>query len=450
MLSSFRSIIVDFYIKCRTNLDNIISLSSTTLFDNVPFALTNLDINLLSFQLIRQVPLLEGLVVFDGLICACKFSIEYVYYKIKDNVLVTKPDYNNETLRLDFIKSYNSLYKIDTIDRYVIYSCIYIIYGLASCCVEPNSNVNILLYWTSFIIALPVVQNKLLESELLGDRYTDYKTNKRIFLSYSLSKFIISSIQDLDSSIDHIQNYHIFVLYKYLTLDLVLKFLQSYIFIFVLCYLRSSEATYYYYKAIKLAYYYSTGYLFNSISRSDSVYVINVVIKGKRWFDIDKIEIVHAFYSIISEKYNSKNNFMTTLQFNFIKFCTLWSIVCFLKMLTFQIVTLLALLYLLVTEYVNPFDKNGTGRIKRYFTSLCICILILTNVNDLIISSFFVLNPVILYIFDEIVFFVRNLNDIKKILNYYTSDDKNILKTYSKRIKTSAIRDNEYVFITRG
>ena len=64
MLSSFRSIIIDFYVI----VNNIIK--------------TNLmEINPLSLKLIRQVPLIEGLVVFDGLISACKFTIEYIYLK---------------------------------------------------------------------------------------------------------------------------------------------------------------------------------------------------------------------------------------------------------------------------------------------------------------------------------------------------------------------------------
>ena len=437
MLSSFRSIIIDFY----AIVNNIIK--------------TNLvEIDPLSLKLIRQVPLIEGLVVFDGLISACKFTIEYIYYKIKADVLVTKSDYksksdyNNETLRKDFIGSYSSMNKIDTIDRYMIYGCIYVFYSVVTCCFEQNSNVNVILYWICFTTTLPIVQNRLLEFKKIGIIYENYKQNKKIFVSYSLSKFIISSIQDLDSSIDHIQNYHIFVLYKYFTFDLVLKFIKSYVFIFVLYYLRDSEVTYYYYKAIKLAYYYSTGFLFQSITKADSIYIINVVIKEKRWFDIDKIEIVHAFYSIITEKYSSKNTITTTLQFNFIKFCTLWSIVCFLKMLTAQIITILTLICIVCVEFVNPVYK--LDRLKRYIMALCIYCLILTNANDLIISGFFVLNPIIIYIFEEILFFVRNLQDIKKILNYYISDDKKILKSYSKRLHSSGIKDNEYVFITRG
>jgi hypothetical protein len=113
-------------------------------------------------------------------------------------------------------------------------------------------------------------------------------------------------------------------------------------------------------------------------------------------------------------------------------------------MLTAQIITVLTLIYVVCVEFVNPVYK--LDRLKRYTMALCVYCLILTNANDLIISGFFVLNSVIIYIFEEILFFVRNLKDIKKILNYYISDDKKILKTYSKRLKSS----NEYVFITRG
>jgi hypothetical protein len=107
-------------------------------------------------------------------------------------------------------------------------------------------------------------------------------------------------------------------------------------------------------------------------------------------------------------------------------------------MLTAQIITVLTLIYVVCVEFVNPVYK--LDRLKRYTMALYVYCLILTNANDLIISGFFVLNSVIIYIFEEILFFVRNLKDIKKILNYYISDDKKILKTYSKRLKSSGIK----------
>ena len=58
-------------------------------------------------------------------------------------------------------------------------------------------------------------------------------------------------------------------------------------------------------------------------------------------------------------------------------------------------------------------------------------------------------SEIIIYLFRHSIIY-DNLNDIKKILNYYSSDNKQILKTYSKRLNTSSIKDNEYIFITRG
>jgi hypothetical protein len=205
--------------------------------------------------------------------------------------------------------------------------------------------------------------------------------------------------------------------------------------------LRDSDSTYYYYKAIKLAYYYSTGFLFNTLSKHDAIYIINVVIKEKRWFDIDKLEIVHAFYNVISSKYNGKDSLTTTLELNFIKFCTLWSIISVLKMFTVQVIVCVFVLYLLFAEIFNPTED----KLRRYVTCISICGLLLLHTNDLIISGLFVINPIIYYFAEEVVFFLKNSKDIKKILCFYNKSAKQKLKTSIKRID----KDNEYVFITK-
>lgn len=405
------------------------------------FVLPLLDFR--SFELVRNVSLIEALVVSDGFMNALKFSIEYTYYKIQDNVFVKTSDYNiqNAVLKRRLISNYNSFYKVDLLDRYLLYGSVYCIYLLLDL-YDFNITTRGMLYYICLTSTIPYVQNWILNTSGLNQYYTDYKKNKYIFARYSISKFIISSIQNLDQSILHIQNYHIFILYKYLSFELITNFIKSYVFIYVLYFLRDYESTYYYYKAIKLAYYYSTGYLFNTISKEDSIYIINVIIREKRWFDVYKLEIVQAFYTIISDRYNSKNDVVLHWELYFIKFCTLWSMICLFKMFSVQIITSILIVYFVLVEIINPVDK--IKRIKRYVTSIIIYVMILMNTNDLITSAVFVLHPVLYYVLEEIMFFTINLNDILKILQFYDKSNKNILKTKIKKMN-----NNEYVLITK-
>jgi hypothetical protein len=397
-----------------------------------------------SFELVRNVSLIEGLVVMDGFITALKFSFEYVYYKIQDNVFVTRQDYvsQNVVLKRRLIDNYNSLYKVDVLDRYLFYVCIYGLYVLVDISSNDFYGKN-MFYYLCLTGTIPIFQTWCLNKYNMEKYYGEYKRNKYIFARYSVSKFIISSIQNLDASILHIQNYHIFILYKYLSLELVTNFTKSYIFIYVLYFLRDYESTYYYYKAIKLAYYYSTGYLFNAISHDDAVYIVNVVVKEKRWFDISKLEIVHAFYRVITDKYSSGGDFVLHWELYFVKFCTLWNAICLVKMFSVHVITSIFVIYLVSVEFINPLP-DSISRIKRYMTSIIIYSMILLNTNDLITSAVFVLHPVLYYILEESVFFTMNLRDILKILQFYNKSDKNILKTKIKRMN-----NNEYVLITK-
>lgn len=236
-------------------------------------------------------------------------------------------------------------------------------------------------------------------------------------------------------------------MYKYLSLDLVLDFVKSYFFIHVLYFLRNTEVTYYYYKAVKLAYYYSTGYLFNTITKDDSVYIVNIIIQEKRWFDIGRVEIVHAIYNIISFKYNKGTDLSTTLYLYMLQGFTLWNIVCLLKLCVFYISGIFIICCLFLSEYYT--QDNRKKDIKRYITALIIYLLLLLDINDLVISVVFVFHPIIYYIFEEFIFFIRNIYDIKKVLSFYNKKDKRILKTQVKCVDNSNIKDNEYVFITK-
>lgn len=397
----------------------------------------------LSRTFIRPVPLLEAMIVSDGVVNSIKFGIEYIYYKIQE-VKSKDKDKDNDNLKRILITKYNSLYEIQCIDRYILYCIVYGIYSFVdwNLCDQGTSwqGIKDLHYFVYLLLTLPVIQNKILVN--VGDYYRVYCENKQIFLKYSCSKLIISVLQNLDNGIKPIQNYQIFILYKYLSTDLVFGFLKSYLFIHVLYFLKNTESTYYYYKAIKLAYYYSSGFLFNTITKDDSLYIINIIIQEKRWFDIHKIEIVHAIYDIISYNYNydKRGDLSITFYLYVLKAFTLYSIVCLLKLFVFYVNAIVIITYLFVSEYINPLD-NYTDRIKRYITGLVIYLLLLLNINDLVISVIFICHPIIYYVCEEILFFIRNIYDIKKIMNFYNKGDKRVIKT--KNI------DNEYIFVTK-
>lgn len=398
------------------------------------------------FGNVQDIRLVEALMVCDGLLQAGKFIVEYICYKIQEHVFVDKQDYikNSELLRSRLINEYNGFYEIDTVDRYLFYGAVYTIYEITNFVTVKFLDTDMsALYYICLICALPGFQRMIMRP--IKGRYDKYKVDRVIFLHYTICKTIIAAVGDLDNSIERIQNYHIFILYKYLTPDLVISFVKTYGFIYLLYFLKDTSATYYYYKAIKLAYYYSNGYLFNAISQDDSVYIVNVVIRERRWFDIDKIEIVHAFYRLINTRYKSERNALTTFQLYFIKFCTLWSVVFSLKLFTTGVMTVAFAGYLVGAEIVNP--VVGVHRLKRYITSLVIYLLIVFHTNDLIVSSVFVIHPVIYYIVEEIIFFVKNSNDIHKILDFYNRKDKRILRTRTRRVSDSILSNKEYVVV---
>jgi hypothetical protein len=80
-------------------------------------------------------------------------------------------------------------------------------------------------------------------------------------------------------------------------------------------------------------------------------------------------------------------------------------------------------------------------------------LLLLSNTNGLVISAIFICHPIIYYVCEEILFFIRNIYDIKKVLNFYNQGggDKlggDKLGGDKLGVKTKNI-DNEYVFITK-
>jgi hypothetical protein len=175
---------------------------------------------------------------------------------------------------------------------------------------------------------------------------------------------------------------------------------------------------------IKMAYYYSTGHLFNQITIEDSINMINIIVIEKKWYDLSNIEFVHAFYILINNKYNNNDNIYVTFGLYLAQFFTLWNFICLLKILKTQIINVLLFIYFLVNYKLNKENNK-----EMILIGILLYILLLSNVNELIVSTIIVLYKFIYLMFLELVFFINNINDIKKVLNLY---EKQKLKRIEK------------------
>lgn len=418
-----------------------------------------IDVLILS-QFVRNISLLEAMIVSDGIYSAIKFTKEYIYYKIKNNLIYGETSsILSKNDKRDLINNYNKLYRLNVIDRYILYGSLYFYYKIFGSMIfiiftlyKSDSieliyqNIDTINYICILSITLPRVQNALLEFEPIKKYITYYQINKKVFILYSCSKTIINAIKDLDSRIDSIKNYQIFILYKHLNFKLLFDFIKSYLFLYLLYFLRNNHFTYYYYKAIKLAYYYNTGYLFNIISPEESVYIINIVVTEKRWYDLANLEIVHAFYTLIASKYNTQDDIWITMSLYLAKFFTLWSFVCLLKILTIKMNTFLLLCYFIINYKLNNKPDFTQRFVEKSGIVILLYFLILLNTNDLIISSIFVLYKFIYFFCCELLFFINNAKDITKILDFYQKKGKT-LKMKTQKLDLS-IESGEYVIVS--
>lgn len=394
---------------------NIINLSTSVI-----------DLVLLS-NFVRDMTLLEAMIVSDGIYNALIFTKEYVYYKIKYNLIINDKRQIDSTIKKELLTNYQKLYVLNIIDRYILYSTGYISYKLITIItwfwqiilLNDNKYIYNISYIFLLLLVVPYIQNIFIKIDPINKYIDIYLKNKEIFIKYSVSKLIINFIKNLDSRIDFIKNSQIFVLYRYISYEIVIDFVKSYCFIYLLYFLRNNQTTYYYYKMIKLAYYYTTGHLFNQITVEDSIYIINIIVSEKKWSDLSNVEIVHAFYILINNKYNNNDDIYVTFGLYFAKFFTLWSFISLLKILRTEIITILLFTYFMIDYKLNNKRYKSNKFMERCGVVIVLYLLLLFNINDLVISTILVLYKFIYLIYCELAFFVSNVNDIKKVLKFY-------------------------------
>jgi hypothetical protein len=184
-----------------------------------------------------------------------------------------------------------------------------------------------------------------------------------------------------------------------------------------------------------MAYYYNVGYLYNIIPLGDAIYLANIIIKEKRWRELEKLEVVNAFFTLVINKYEIFSSFSGSFWINcqmiLFQLFSLYSIVSVLKLITIYLsgVWVCALL-MVVAVYLAKLN------VKNIITSILIYFLIIFNINDLIITLVIITNKIVYYWLEEICFFVKNTENVKKVIKMY--------ETPSREAMVSKIRD-EYI-----
>lgn len=399
-----------------------------------------------TFDKFSKISLMEVFVLIDGLICAFTFFKEYTILKLSEKSI--KNPILLKAAKTQLLKNYNDIYILSSMDRYLIYLIIYFIECIIKTFLNFTPfNLNAHVYFNPkiflYIICLPFFQNII--CNLNKKAIIRYKEDKEIFLKYNLAKLTISFMENLHEDIDKIPNYHIFIIYKNISVLYLYNTIKIYLFITLLYFLKSKQNLYYYYKAIKLAYFYETGFLFNMIPINTAVYTANLVIKNKRYNELSKIEICNAFYILIKNKFKmNEKSFYVNFIIIILKICSFWSIVSLLKIMYTELLiencgsfynflySFFGLIY--CKDSLNTLAKKKF--IKKLNLLVIIYFLITFNVNDIIITLFLILYKNIYYLLEEIYFFKTNKKNIRVVLS-----------EYYKSKSTNKVKMNEYVKI---
>lgn len=426
-LTELMSTIKRTFILVKQNLQEIIISEKLkypqfiTLYENIP-----IYFNILTSKLCNQFTLIETLLILDGIICSIHFLYNILLLKLSPRKLSKRAIavYNEE-----IIHKYNKLYKLSTIDRYLFYLLLWFSHNIIKYYyIENDKSIRFDSFYICILpITLPLIQNNILSMKI----YNWYLEYKHIFIKYSLSKISIHFIQQLHPQIEIIQNYHIFIIYKIVSLQFIWKIIHNFLFISLLTVLRNYESTYYYYKGIKMAYYYNVGYLFNIIPIGDSIYLVNIIIKEKRWKELEKLEVMNAFFVLITNKYDIFNSmsgsFIINSQIFMFKIFSLYSLISMFKLVNilsqdFNNSRLwLYILCITISIYLLKFN------FKNIITGILIYFLIMININDIIITSVIITHKIIYYWLNEIYFYIKNYKNIKKVIRIYETPSRDVI-----------------------
>jgi len=196
-------------------------------------------------------------------------------------------------------------------------------------------------------------------------------------------------------------------------------FLKSCGVVGLMHFLRGSSDMYYYYKAVKIAYYYkcseSERYLFNVMNRNHAVHIINVVIKEKQWENLVKVETVNALYTLVCKE-RWWNDDISRLVGVCYQLFAIWSLVCVVKLLH------IGVSFMIIIWYLSVWLIKG-GRVQDGLLAVILYAMTMLNVNDLIIAVVYSCRHVVYKIYIEFVFFIKHNQDIVKMVDRSTSNN---------------------------
>lgn len=326
------------------------------------------------------------------------------------SVYTTKTILSGKETRKNIIRKHYSLYSINWINRIIIYNVLYYI--------SEIFNYKILINIFLTILVIPNVQNKIMKMKTIQKINDKISSETIILMQYLSSKYIIDYLKILVGI--RIHNYNIFLLINNLNVDVVYEFFQNFIFIWAMMILRSYEMTYYYYKGIKLSYYYKTGYIINKIENKDEArYLIKTMIDNKEWNNICKIENVLPIYNLIYDNYNC--DILNIIKYNLIKFCITWFWCEFfiIKIFTNNWLDLFILIIIIqMKSYIENVFRIFMLISTIYQSSNIYYMILSLNITILILCKKYI--SMIIY---DVYFYIKNYDSIKKVIDYYKNID---------------------------
>ena len=363
----------------------------------------------------HEINVLEALIISDGLAVSLTFLKQCAKQNSAKHKLSEK---QMSQLQSEIIRKCSNIYTLYTIDRYFLYFVLHVMSHIMFTITSYIFHVNVIFQsFTNLVllvITIPKMQNDIMKNKFLKQSYLTYNEIKTIYVKYTISNILVSFIQDLHPKLEHIPNYNIFIIHNYVNLKLFLNALKNVCIVSLLNFLKVNNSFYYYYKSIKIAYSYHTGYTFNMLSCDNALDITNTLIKEKRWDKLSEIENVNALYVLIQNKFFKKDgSLQETVQLLFFKFSCIWNIISFIKVACYN--SLYTYTFLLLSGLSYKYANY-----KLVVSIFAVYCLIFLKVNDLIITIIIVCQNLIYYTAYQAYFFCKNLRDIRYFLRKHT------------------------------
>lgn len=210
----------------------------------------------------------------------------------------------------------NVLYENDLMDRILLYTP-FVIFGDLNYLIIP-------------VVSFPSINNKIFKWLKTFYYIRKYYKIRHEYLIYLKVKSYHCLIKYLDSSIINIsymfdlsdQTFYNIIKNNHFTI-----LAKNLLFTYIMYILRSNETTYYYYKAIKLSYYYNSKYLFETVDLNNAKSFLKNIYINKDYHKLNSIDYSNSFYTLcISKKADDESKFWETMKRNVMYYLNVFSI----------------------------------------------------------------------------------------------------------------------------